>query len=238
MRLEVDRKVSRLFEPARRDGLDAEDAAAYDSVVQRQAAMHPELGEGGKVDGYRGALLWSPKFAQLLDSMGRFGRAGEVRGTYSDHDRVFADMVVMKELGYLAVGPLEIPEAVAAGVRPVAITAILNGREENLTADELALATFIKELVRGRVTDESFSRMETRFGRRGLVEYMAFVCWLLFSMRLMQALGVPGPGAEEIAALVDGYMSGEALASPTSPPPTQLGDSDSIVRSPQVRRTR
>ena len=63
-------------------------------------------------------------------------------------------------------------------------------------------------------------RLSDRFGDRGAVEFTVLVGFLLVTIRLWQALGVPEPSAEEIAALLDALRNG---AIPLPDPEARIG---------------
>ena len=95
-------------------------------------------------------------------------------------------------------------------MRPEAIAAVLRHHEDQLTPDERDLATYIRLVARGQVSNEWYEKMEVRFGRRGCIEFTAFIAYLMLVIRLQQAFGVPEPSHDEIDALVDGYLAGTA----------------------------
>ena len=79
---------------------------------------------------------------------------------------------------------------------------------------------YAREFVGGAVTDASYSALTERFGDRGAVEFTVLVGFLLVTIRLWQALGVPEPSAEEIAALLDAVRTG---AIPLPDPEARIG---------------
>jgi hypothetical protein len=194
--------------PARpdRDEIDPLDLADYDEVVARQA----KLWEGAPSDSnaYFGALLNAPPVAAGIAVMGRLMRSGQARGTYSDADREFVDMVMSVDFDYRAIMALHIPDAIAVGVRLEAIEALWDGREDDLTPREQLLAAHVRAVVAGRVDDERFERLVAELGQRTAIEYTAFITFLLMTMRLWQALGVPDPPRAEIDELLASYRAG------------------------------
>jgi hypothetical protein len=197
--------------PPSRDHFPAEEHDAYDMVVERSA------GKFGALTPYHAAILNSPPFAAALNHLGRLARtAGEREGTYSHADREFVDQVLSADWHTNVVLNLHIPDAVAVGVRLPAIEALRSGQEEQLTEDEQLLAGYIRAVVNGTVTDESYAAIENRLGTRGAVEYTIFIGFLNMTIRLFQAFGMPDPSDQEIASLVAELRDGlRALPDPT-----------------------
>jgi hypothetical protein len=193
-----------LRRPARED-VAPEDLENYDSVVERTLRVHG--GESNPAN-YFGALLNAPPLAAALVHMGRIVREGQLRGSYTDAERELIDIVYGVDFGYNGIFLPHIPDAFAVGVRPEAIEAIRKGREEELTDDERQLATYARQVANGTVTDESYAAIEKRFGVRGGLEYTIFCGFLLMTIRLWMALGVPDMTDEETDELVQGLRDG------------------------------
>jgi hypothetical protein len=180
-----------------------DDRADYDFVVGRNE------GKFGSLPPYHAALLWSPPFGAALNRLGSLVRsAGERPGTYSHADREFVDQVLSAQWRTGVVMGVHLPDALAVGVRLEAIEALRAGRDEELTEDELLLATYIRQVVTGTVDDATFDRMEARLGRRGVVEYTIFIAFLQLTIRLFQAFGMPDLADDEIDALVREFREG------------------------------
>ncbi len=187
-----------------REQLPVEDREAYDMVVARSAGKF-----GGGLPPYHAALLNSPPFAAALNQMGRLVRtAGERTGTFSHADREFVDQVLSADWHTNVVQSLHIPDAVAVGVRLEAIEALRSGREDELTDDEQLLASYIRAVVSGTVTDDAYAAIERRLGERGAVEYTIFIAFLSGTIRLFQAFGMPDPSEAEIDQLIADLGSG------------------------------
>ena len=95
-----------------------------------------------------------------------------------------------------------ISDAVRAGVRIEAIEALRAKRDELLSDDELLLATYIRQLVDGKVEQPIYDRMYKRLGARGIVEYSGFILWLQWIMRMMQALSTGSISDAEVDNLI------------------------------------
>ena len=65
-------------------------------------------------------------------------------------------------------------------------------------------------MVSGTVDDETWAAMKDRMGERGVVEYTAFILWLNWLMRMMQAVGYEEPTDEEIDQLIRDLEAGTA----------------------------
>jgi hypothetical protein len=189
----------------------------YDGVVKRSTSPGRRFAEAApegevRYDYYR-LMLQSPEMSYHLSQMGRLVRSvGLTEGSYSHTDREFVDQVLCPLLGTNLVLPLHIPDAVTAGVRIEAIEALQNGRDEDLTEDELLLATFVRQVTQLEMTDETWERMEARLGERGTVEYMIFTGLLNMILRMQSALGVPEASDEEIQQVIDDVKAGRKPA--------------------------
>jgi hypothetical protein len=177
---------------------------AFDLVVAWAGGSRLEdMGE------YRQVLLESPPFAAALAHIGKLVRTrGEFAGSYAHWEREFVNMVLGYDLAY----PLEIGThlgaALDSGVRVEAIDALRRGREEELTDAEAQLASYIRQVVAGQVTDASYKAIETRLGVRGAVEYTTFIAYLYMVMRLFQAFDIAGPGESEVATMLEDFRTG------------------------------
>jgi hypothetical protein len=192
-----------------RSEVKPEDLEAYDYVLARLDGLTEEYRTAGP-GSYHAALLNAPQAAAALNRLGAVARTGSRRGSYTDAERELADVVLSVDFGYNGVLPIHLPDMFAVGVRPDAIDAIRDGREESLEPDERQLVDYIRQVSRGEVTDESFDRMVQRLGLGGAVDYTAFVCFLVCTMRMWSAMGVRNPSDEEIDALIVDLRSGTA----------------------------
>jgi hypothetical protein len=206
--------------PPDRSALREDELDAYDRVIARQAAydyapfverfLHESVLRafpGDRLQPYFAALLNSPLIA---DGISELGVVHRTRGSYSDSydqaDREWIDMVLCDEVRCNWVLYVHAPDAVASGVRPEAIDAVVDGREWELAADEKEKADYIPSFVRGTVTQPQYARLEVSFGVRGMVEWTAFCGHLLMTMRLIQALGLPDIPHADLEELVDALV--------------------------------
>jgi hypothetical protein len=211
------REFERRLAPPEPGQISQEERADYEHVIERTSRVH---GLDGVAGSYFGAVLNSPPLGAALVRLGTQVRRGQLRGTYSDAERELMDIALAVDLGSRAILAVHIPDALAVGVRPEAIDALISGNEELLTDDERALVVAAREFVAGTVSDESFAALTTRFGDRGAVEFNVLLGFLLMTIRLWQALGVPEPTEEEIAELFEGLRSG---AIPLPDPAARIG---------------
>jgi hypothetical protein len=195
--------------PARpdRSQIKPEDLESFDYVIERLGSLTEEYRTFGP-GAYHGALLNAPQAAAALNRLGAIARTGSLRGSYTDAERELADVVLSVDLGYNGVLPIHLPDMFAVGVRPDAIDAIRSGRESELEPDERQLVEYVRAVANGRVTDELFDAMVQRWGLSGAVDYSAFVCFLICTMRMWAAMGVRNPSDVEIDELIAGLRAG------------------------------
>jgi hypothetical protein len=204
--------LSRAPQPKRSE-IAQEELAAYDTVVERFKRLRrdrtDEIRWEGDAGEYFGTLLNSPPFAEAWNRIGTLVRtAGERSNTYSHADREFVDQVLCADWKTNVVQVTHLPDAVAVGVRLEAIEALRSGREKELIEDERFLASYIRQVASGQVTDESFAALERRIGRRGAVEYTCFIGFLMMTIRLHQAFGHPDPSDGEVDATLRALKEG------------------------------
>jgi hypothetical protein len=184
----------------KREEIPPEELAGYDSVVGRLNKLWGHTGT------FYGPLLNCPPVAEWWNagaSMFITANTG-----YTPAQREWCDMVVCQELGWNSIYLVHMPDAVAVGVRPGAIKALRDGRDEDLVGEELTLARFIREVLRGDVSDEAFSEVTSLLGNRGVIAYAAFVTRLLSNQRMMNVLGRPDPPDAEVDEMLQGFVDG------------------------------
>jgi hypothetical protein len=118
------------------------------------------------------------------------------------------DIALAVELDSGAILPIHIPDAVAVGVRLEAIEAIVARRYDELEPEERQLVDYAHRYARGAVDDDAYAGMRERFGDRGAVEFNVLLGFLVMTIRLWAALGLPEPTDAEIAAQIDDIRSG------------------------------
>jgi alkylhydroperoxidase/carboxymuconolactone decarboxylase family protein YurZ len=198
---------ARLPQPPAPEDVAPEELADLEHVVERTGRVH---GAESPAAQYFGALLNSPPLAAALSRLGTEVRRGGLRGTYTDADRELMDIALAVALGSNAILPIHIPDALAVGVRPDAVDALLLRRDDQLTDDERHLVTYAREFVAGTVSDGAYAALRERFGGRGAVEFTVLVGFLLMTIRLWQAFGLPEPSDEEMRTLLHELREGTA----------------------------
>jgi hypothetical protein len=200
-----------ILEQPPRESVRPDELHAYDRVVARQTAYgYTSSGPGyeaarppGQEAGpYFGALLQSPLIADHISELGVIYRSrGETEGSYEHKDREWIDIVMGHELGFNMWG--HIADGMAVGVRPEAVIALCEGREDDLTDDERSCTEYVRAFINGRLTAAQWEWVLQRFGVRGGVEYTAFCGHLLMTIRLINAFSAPMAGTVRGAILSD-----------------------------------
>jgi hypothetical protein len=194
-----------LPQPPAPEDVAPEELADREYVVERTGRVH---GADGPAAQYFGALLNSPPLAAALTRLGTEVRRGGLRGTYTDADRELMDIALAVGLGSNAILPVHIPDALAVGVRPDAVESLLTRSDEDRTDDERQLVHYARGVVDGGVSDESYGALRERLGERGAVEFTVLVGFLLMTIRLWQAFGLPEPSDDEMLALLHDLRQG------------------------------
>jgi hypothetical protein len=211
------REFGRLPGMPSRDDVPEDELDAYDRVVERTGRVH---GLDSNPAQYFKAILNAPSLAEGIVGMGTLVRQGQLRGSYTDAERELVDVVYGEDLDYRGHYTVHIPDCFAVGVRPEAIQALRTGREDDLTDHERLIADHARRVAAGEVTDESYAPIRAHFGERGAIEFTIFCAFLLMTLRLWQALGVPDPTNEEIDALIAGLRNGTI---PVPPADARIG---------------
>jgi hypothetical protein len=197
--------------------LSPDEQEMFDRVVSRQSRSSRAQTEPNAVLGdYFGVLMHAPRIADLLSALGRYMRSrGETGTSFSHADSEWVSMVLSSELASPSVALHHLRSAVAVGVRPEAIQALLAHRERELTPAERQLTEYIRAVVHGSVTEELFAAIVRRFGVRGAVEYTVCITWLAMTIRNTQAFGSPRVSRETVEGLLARILAGtEELPDP------------------------
>ena len=170
-----------------RDTVAPEDLPYYDRVVARQNAYGYGRAPGEEAGPYFGALLHNPRIADHISELGVIYRTrGETPGSYTHADREWVDLTVGNAISKpILMGHML--DAVAQGVRPDAIAALLDDRLDDLTQRERQLTDYIRAVLSGEVTAERWTGIVELFGMLGAVEYTAFIGHLIMTSRLQSA---------------------------------------------------
>lgn len=161
-----------------------------------------------------GIMYWPPYARNRVELSGLVLEAAEREGTFTHAQREWVDMVLATHLDTNVVMRTHLPDAIGAGVRPEAIAAVRSGNEEELTEEEATLADYIRRVVDGKVTDESFEAVRQIMGTRGVAEYTIFITVLQETMRQFQAFGATDPSDEEVDQLLADIREGRKPVPP------------------------
>ena len=166
-------------------------------------------------------LLHAPRLAQKLLELGASLRSLGAVG--NDGDRLptdfveFIAFVVFAELHQSAVErgsafayrrPMynHVSRAVESGMRPEAIQALRTGDDESLTHEERQLAAFVRAVLAGDVTDETWKHMVDRIGERRTIEAASFALLDFFVCRLESAFGLVDAPDQEVDEVLEAYI--------------------------------
>jgi hypothetical protein len=195
--------------PPARDKLSDEDRVVHDALVAR---LNEYYGAARvDVNIYAKALLNSPPLATaIFDLAWTMVAAGKRGDGFSDHEREYVNMVLSFDAGHyeLVVHHLQYGGFERAGVRPDAVAALWEGRADDLLPNERQLVDYVRAVVSGRVTNDVFEAIVTRFGQRGAIEYTIAIGFLLMAMTLMRAFDVPSASREELKHEIDRLHKG------------------------------
>lgn len=215
-------------QPSRTE-VSPEDLEAFDAVVARAAdpdrtlfVARQQTGAGSgpprsteEDAGYYGRLLLSPQMAYHLSELGRLVRGAGDRGdSYAHWERELVDQVLSADLHTNVIQLHHIPDAVAAGLRIEAIKALRSGDESALNDEERELVAFVRGVLNGTLTDAAWAALEARRGERMPVDYAIFTLFLVATMRLQQAVGLPEPSDAEVDELIASLDDGSRPVDP------------------------
>jgi hypothetical protein len=210
--------MARLPEQPRRSEIAPDEVAYYDAVVARRQLMEgvpPQPGVDHHIPRHYGYMMHSPRFCWALSHIGHIvASAPERPGSYSHHDREFVDQVLSADWKTNIILDTHIPDALPNGIRLEAIEALRAGREEQLTAEERLLATYIRQVVNGTVDDRTFNAMLDRQGVRGIVEYTMCITFFAQTLRLMQVFWQTEPSDDDVDLMIRDLKEGTRQPTP------------------------
>jgi alkylhydroperoxidase family enzyme len=213
--------MARPVPPPRRSEVPAAELEQFDALgVELFGAQFTEWSDGDSwpVDaGYFGVLLHWPRYAENRRELSTIVRsASDLPGSYSYQDRQFISIVLHRHMKTNVVMSGHLEAAIESGVRVEAIDAIRSGSDAQLTDDERALATYIRQVVDGTVDEATSDKVEARLGRRGLVHYTVCITVVAMAIRQQQAFGLGGWSDSEIETILSEYRSGRRSIDLTS----------------------
>jgi len=174
--------------------LDDEERAAFERVTQRSERFFQSFNDGTE---YRmtplfQVLLQSPKLAQIWSSFGDFYQTSEARGSFTNRDRDVGLLSLLPLLtnartGKFPFNGIWVTWAVGTGVAPKDIEAIIEGRVDDISAEDRQLFEFVRATATGGLTKEMFDRLAARWSVKTAVEFISFVTWRIGILRTVQA---------------------------------------------------
>ena len=169
------------------------------TAEQKKAAADFEAARGLPVFGPFQPLMHSPQVMNQARAMGDHLRYRSAIGnTLSE----LVILVTAREWSQDYEWSVHEPIAVKAGIRQDVCDAIAEGRRPTgLREDEEIVYEFATELLKNkRVSDRTFERADTRFGKKGVVDLTGIVGYYTFlAMQLNAAQYVPPAGAKVLA---------------------------------------
>jgi 4-carboxymuconolactone decarboxylase len=139
---------------------------------QRKAAEEFQATYKAPVSGAYEPLIYSPQVLLNARAMATYLHYNSAIGTAMTE---LAIMIIAREWTQDYGWNGHYPLAVAAGVKPEVLQAVLEGRRPTgMTADEEIVYDFSTELLKNKsVSDATFARAEKRFGKKGVVDLTA-----------------------------------------------------------------
>ncbi len=206
-----------------REDVREDEREAYDRVVAQQRAynyapfvstfLHPKVREafpGDRLQPYFAAMLNSPLISAGMSDLGVVYRTrGEFADGMTHADREWIDMVLCDELECFWVLYVHAPDAASVGVRPEAILALVEGRYDDLTAEEREKELCSRAGISGTMTGDRYTSVERLVGVRAAVELACFTAHLIKTIRLMQAFGIPDVSRSDVTEWVQAIVDGK-----------------------------
>jgi hypothetical protein len=201
-----------ILAPKRRD-VPADEVDTFDRVGTRlYGASFPEdsdRDDWSPGHGYYAALLHWPVYALNRADLSEIVRKASLHPQYYAYaEREFISMVISPYLKTNIVMKGHLEDTVASGVRLEAIEALRAGHDDQLTEQERLLATYIRQVVDGAVTDDVYDKVEDHFGVQGVVAFTVCITVIQMAIRQQQAFGVTDPSNEEIDAMIRDFRQG------------------------------
>jgi hypothetical protein len=184
----------------RREDVDASELRDYDFVMaslQTPSPYHLHMAEAyppakAVMGTMYSSLCVSPPVSAGLRRLARKvntfipGQERHAGWTAADHELI--DVTLGFEDGHRPT-TMHALQALGEGVRVEALEAICYGRDDDLTHDERQIVDYIRMVIHGRVTDEAWNALETRFGdTRSVVEFTYLILHIDLCSKLGDAL--------------------------------------------------
>lgn len=212
--------MSRVQSASGNEGSEADRAAFREVRARLGQAFFTEKSKYSPNDLF-GPLLHAPRVALAVLELGgalrSLGSPADGAGALPDDFAEFVAFVVFARMRHEAVAAghgfayrrpalNHVPRAVASGMRPEAIQALLDGDDAALRPEELELAEFVRAVLAGSVDDRGWAVMQERLGPRRAIETASYALLDFFVCRLEAALGLQDASEGELGARVEEFL--------------------------------
>ncbi|HJQ16977.1 MAG TPA: hypothetical protein VJ859_08245 [Allosphingosinicella sp.] len=198
-----------------RDALSEKEREAFDYIMKRSKVWFESTPENAGKE-YRMSPLYvgflqSPEVSELWIRLTDMLGTAESRGSFKARERDWIRLAVPVFQKSVIQG-LQIADAVASGIDPTDILALMDGRLGDLPSDDRQLVEYIEATLAGNVTREIYQPIEARLGRKGAVEYTSTILFMGSIRRLIEAywaiqgyeLPDPSTDYEVVRSIIDG----------------------------------
>lgn len=173
-----------------RDSMDKADREAFDYIMKRSKVWFESTPENANQE-YRMSPLYvgflqSPAVSDLWIRLTDMLGTAEARGSFSARERDWIRLAVPTFQKTVIQG-LQIADAVASGIDPRDILALMEGRIDDLQADDRLIVRFVEATIAGEVSRDIYLPIEARMGRRGAAEFTSMILFTWSIRRLIQA---------------------------------------------------
>jgi 4-carboxymuconolactone decarboxylase len=154
------------------------------SAEQKQAVMQYETVRKSPIFGPFEVMLYSPTMMSNAREVGDYMKSGSA---IPRNLAEFAVLYIAKEWNQDYVWYQHVPLALKGGISQANVDALGHGQKPaHMSDDEDAVYAFVNELVRNRqVTDQTFDRINRRFGSKGVVDLTSLTAFYVhLSMQL------------------------------------------------------
>lgn len=209
-----------------RASLTVEEQAAFDYIDERNRRFFYSVPENQdrvfRLNPMYQALMQTPRLAELWARLDSYFQAGESRGSYTSRERELVDHALVQplreQLGRTIVSAIHVADAVGAGMSPLDIRAIHEGRLDDISPDDRQLVEYVQAVARSHVNAELFDALVDRMGLRTAVEYTMYAAFTVGRLRIVYALlGIQDivPDSSRAEELLQKFIDG--LATPHPP---------------------
>ncbi|HKT75942.1 MAG TPA: hypothetical protein VJQ78_04355 [Sphingobium sp.] len=200
-----------------RASLSEKERDAFDYIMKRSKTWFESTPENAGKD-YRMSPLYigflqSPEVSELWIRLTDHLGTAESRGSFTARERDWIRLAVAALQGTVIQG-LQIADAVASGIAPQDIRALIDGRLQDLAPDDRQLVDYIDAAMHGRLTRALYEPIEARMGTKGAVEYTSMIIFVAGIRRLIEAYWAIQnyvlPDRSTDHAVLDAIMDGTA----------------------------